>query len=509
MESPFIVPETGDVDPSALLDSPEDILAELRRLEDELERRSFRADGTRWAEVKLGDTLWSGQKRILQSVGAHRRTAVKSCHEIGKSYTAAIVVGWWLDIWPPGDAFVVTSAPTASQVRAILWREIGRVHSRGKLAGRLNQTEWHLQMPSGKEELIAFGRKPDDYDPAAFQGIHAPRVLYVFDEACGIPASLWEAADSLIANDWSKALAIGNPDDPSTEFHEICKPGSGWNVISIGAFDSPNFTGEPMPERVLQQLIGRTYVEEKRKKWAPNWSWTPDQSRILPPPDERPEDTNPLWQSKILGEFPTLSDAGGLLPIPWVRAAQERVLEPDDTDHEMGVDVGGGGDSSTGADRRGSVVRVLWEDKNPDTMQTCGKAIATRKQVGAKVVKVDDIGIGRGVLDRAKELKEPFIGINVGEAADDPDEFVNRRAELWWRVRERFESGAIDIDASDDDLAAELVSLRYKRTSSGKIQIESKEEAKRRGIPSPNRADALMLACAKAKYKLRTATWGR
>jgi hypothetical protein len=109
---------------------------------------------------------------------------------------------------------------------------------------------------------------------------------------------------------------------------------------------------------------------------------------------------------------------------------------------------------------------------------------------------VDVIGIGRGVVDRGKEQKKPFIGVNVGEVADDPESFVNRRAELWWAVRERFERGEIAVDPGDEDLLAELSDIRFKRTSAGKIQIESKDEAKRRGVASPNRADALMLSFA-------------
>lgn len=456
----------------------------------------------------------------MESVRDNRKTAVPSCHEVGKSYIAGTIVGWWLDIWEPGEAFVVTSAPTNPQVRAILWREIGRVHSRGQLNGRVNQTEWWMKPPDSKEELVAFGRKPDDYDPAAFQGIHARRVLYIFDEACGIPAPLWEAADSLIANDFGKGLCIGNPDDPMTHFYEVCKPGSGWNVVPICAFDSPNFTGEEMPTKVLQQLIGRIYVEEKRAKWAPEWYWvdregrqtTPEKGvRVVPPPGADPTKTNPLWQSKVLGTFPPLGAENSLIPITWIRRAQEANLS-DDGISELGVDVGGGGDASTIAHKKGHRVRIVLEDHNPDTMATCGNVVHKTHECEAERVKVDMIGIGRGIVDRSKELAKEgvlpfeFVGVNVGEAAhnieSDWDEeevkagFTNLRSELWWHVRTLFERGEIDIDAKDEDLAGELVEIRYKRTSTGKIQIESKADAQKRDVPSPNKADALMLACA-------------
>lgn len=514
----------------------EDDIRELRALEAELERRDMLVKPDMWVQRRLKEHLWSKQREILRAVAKHRRVAVKSCHEVGKSFTAARVVGWWLDSNPIGEAFAVTSAPTAAQVRSILWREIGRLHAKGELKGRVNQTEWLAKPVAGKEELIAFGRKPDEYQPTAFQGIHARRVLVVFDEACGIPGgaqSLWEAADSLIANDLSKMLAIGNPDDPTSHFHEICKPGSGWHVITISAFDSPNFTGEPMPQPVLDQLIGRLYVEEKRKKWANKWFWinrhhqpcTPEEGVqvVCPEGIKREESAAPTWFSKVLGEFPEHAENGGLIPLSWIRAAQERDLTPmlQEPVHpgstatkeqleifeqalkrwraipnRLGCDVGGGGDSSCVAHRRGPVVRVIREDHIPDTMVTTGNVIADLRRTGAEYVNVDYIGLGRGVVDRGREQNLPFVPIVSGEAAHDSESFANRRAELWWGLRERFESGDIDIDPEDQDLADELASIRYKRTSSGKIQIESKEEAKKRGVASPNRADAIMFAFA-------------
>lgn len=484
--------------------SRDEALALIARVRLEVKRREWAADPELWAKERLGDTLWSGQVRILKSVRDNRKTAATTCHEVGKSFSAAVVAGWWLDIHKPGDAFVITTAPTTPQVRAILWKEMGRVRQRGNLNGRCNQTTWTMNV-NGKDELVAMGRKPDEYDTSAFQGIHAPRVLFIGDEACGLPASLLEAADSMIANDHSKGLLIGNPDDPEAEFYQCCKPGSGYNVVQIGAFDTPNFTGEEIPKKLAESLIGRIYVEEKRRKWAKRWTWvdakgnpaTPETGvSCVPPTDAKREDTaGPVWFAKVLGEFPLQGEAGGLIPVAWIRAAQERRLLAEG-DNELGVDVGGGGDSSTIAHRRGPVVRVIHEDKNPDTMETCGNVIAKRRETGATKIKVDIIGIGRGVVNRGQELAEPFYGINVGESPRDTESFQNLRAELAWNLRERFEAGTIDIDPDDDELADELASVRYKRLSSGKIQIESKDEAKRRGVKSPNRFDSVMLSFA-------------
>jgi hypothetical protein len=125
----------------------------------------------------LDEHLWSKQIEIMESVRDSRHTAVHSCHGSGKSWVAARVVSWWLACHEPGEAFAITTAPTFAQVRAILWREIRRAH-RKNLPGKVNQTEWWIN-----DEIVAFGRKPGDYDTDAFQGIHARAGLVILDEA--------------------------------------------------------------------------------------------------------------------------------------------------------------------------------------------------------------------------------------------------------------------------------------------------------------------------------------
>ena len=199
----------------------------LKQIRDQLQRKSDRRslkerarlyahNPVGWVTERLKQIVWSKQSEIMLSIRDNRRTAVRSCHGVGKSHTASLVAAWWLDTHPPGEAFVVTSAPTFAQVRAILWRYIRRTHRRGKLAGRVNQTEWHID-----DELVAFGRKPADHDESAFQGIHARYVLVILDEACGIPEQLWIAADALTTNADCRILAIGNPDNPSSHFRKV------------------------------------------------------------------------------------------------------------------------------------------------------------------------------------------------------------------------------------------------------------------------------------------------
>jgi hypothetical protein len=496
--------EKAAMSPKNLLREIEDPIAELEAIERELQRRLYLEDPSLWIRDILHECVWSKQVEILNSIRDHRFTLIKSCHAIGKSFISARAACWWLSVNPPGTAFVVTSAPSGPQIKAILWREIGRAFMKGSLPGRVNQTEWFMKIPGGKEEMVAIGRKPSDFDPSAFQGIHSERVLVIFDEANGIRGPLHEAASSLTANDQSKILQIGNPDESEGEFYINSKPGSGWNVISISAFDSPNFTGEELPQSVLNQLIGKTYVEEKRRKWAPQWRWTEDGSRCEPPEGTRPEDTNPYWQSKILGEFPELGGVDGLLPLTWIKAAQSRNLSETmkDGSNELGVDPGAGGDETAVCQKRGQVYRIIRTDQNPNTMETCGLIINDLDSTGATAAKIDKIGIGWGIVQRGQELGKPFIGINVGEGAEEDtsssdERFANKKAQLYWHLRGLFERGEIDIDESDEDLAAELCSIRYERMSNGKLKIAPKhKDAQGHTIASPNRAEALMLAAA-------------
>jgi len=336
--------------------------------------------------------------------------------------------------------------------------------------------------------MVAFGRKPAENDPSAFQGTYAKYVLFIMDESCYVDESLWDGAETLISNEHSRILALGNPDDPNTEFAKVCSPGSGWNPVQVGYQDTPNFTGEDVPQQLRDLLIGPTWVEEKRKKWG---------------------EDNPLFISKALGQFPTITgDGRNLFSIRIIKDAQERELVPS-YPVELGIDVGGGVNKNVIALRRGPVVRILKEDQNPDTMATLSNALDQLKETGATKAKVDYIGIGHGAVDRAKEMavdqnikKETpdlarraglVVGVNVGNPANDKEQFVNLRAEGYWTLMERFKEGNIDIDPEDDDLAAQLMAVRYKR-SGGRIQIESKEDMRRRKIPSPDKADAIMMA---------------
>lgn len=448
--------------------------AVVRRLTPEPER-ALPQDPVAWIREALDEHTWSIQQTILRSVLEHRKTAVQSCHGIGKSYIASRVAAWWIAGHAPGEAMVVTSAPSGHQVRTILWGELGKAHRRGNLPGRIARgqvPEWIID-----GDQVAFGRKPTDYVDAEqartqFQGIHARYLLVVLDEGCGIPQWLWEATETLVTNEASRILAIGNPDDPVAYFAKVCAPGSGWHTIKVSAFDTPNFTGERVPEQLRDSLVSRLWVDEREREWGAD---------------------SPLYISKVLGEFPEVSDSVVITP-KMIREAHERDLSGNAiTDRgRYGMDVAEfGEDEICIYVNRGGMVRLVdaWRKVDVDVSRAKTQLIMEGNR--SRPIQIDVVGLGAGVVRPLANQGFNVVPFNGGEQAHDPGRFVNRNAEAWWAFREGLEAGLIDLDSEDLTLAAQLQSRRWRLDASQRrIRLESKDEMKRRGIKSPDRADA-------------------
>jgi hypothetical protein len=306
-------------------------------------------------------------------------------------------------------------------------------------------------------------------------------VLVIIDEAGGVPKSIFDAVDALATNIDARVVAVGNPDDPASHFAVICKPGSGWHVETISAFDTPAYTGEKVPEDLLPLLVSPEWVEERKLRWGV---------------------TSPIYQSKVLGEFPDIADDSLILP-KWSEAAQMRTLERTRRPI-IAADIARFGEDETVIMRReGGWIRTYRAHHKADTMVTTGHIVKAMKDIDAETDKndwvraiVDVPGVGGGVVDRLAELDLPVVPYNGGEAPIDKERFVNARAEDFWTLRERFEQGEIDIDPDDDKLAAQLGSIKWGIDSRGRIKLESKDDMRKRGLPSPDRADAMAIAFA-------------
>lgn len=487
-----------------------------------------------WGKDKLGEYYHWHQRQILHSVRDHRYTAVQSCHDAGKSFIAARIAAKWLDQYPPGEAFVVSTAPTAAQVSAILWREIGKAHRKGGLIGNITTAGYPQYKIDG--ELVGYGRKPSDYDQAAFQGIHARYVLVLIDEAGGVEKSLYDAADALATNEHARVLAIGNPDSAATHFASVCKPDSGWNTLKIDGLRTPNFTEkavlslqcpqcarigrdttllqdlmeeeevpyntEDIPEDLREMLLSPLWVEERLHRWVGR-AVTP---RLL----AKQARESSLFTSKVRGDFPD-SDSEGVVPLGWVEAAMQRYIDwqergaPDPVGTRViGVDVARMGEDDTClAIRQGEVTLELRRYRKADTMETTGNVVAALSiDPDNTTAVVDVIGVGGGVVDRLRELDMPSVAFNAASSAkgltDRTGEmgFTNLRAAAWWNLREMLDpsrNSRIMLPPSET-LKSDLTSPRWKVMSGGKIQIEGKDDIRKRLGRSPDEGDAVVMA---------------
>jgi hypothetical protein len=470
----------------ALLDLVADELESDDVPEDDAERARYLAQPRTWVRERLGEHLWSKQVQISESVRDNRQTAVRSCHGVGKSFLVSRLAAWWVDSHPPGTARVVTTAPTGPQVAAIIWTEINaaaeKAAARGEpFPGRVNETDWKI----GKK-LIGLGRKPSDYNKNAFQGIHAKYVLVILDEACGIPKHFWTAGQAMTTGEYCRMVAIGNPDDPGSYFAEICDTAE-WPTIEISAFDSPNFTGEPVPRELSDALVSHAYVEGMAREYGVE---------------------SPIYLSKVLGKFP--EDAkDGVVRLTKLRACslpRETAWTPEQLlPVELGVDPAAGGDEAVIRERRGMLVGREWSTHTTDSEELVDLIVRAIVETGATRVKVDTIGVGWGVVGslrrRAKngEHSAQIIAVNVGEASTQPEKYLRLRSQIWWEVgRLLSEDHGWDfseLDENDrDKLIAQLTAPKWSLDAAGRIVVEKKDDTRDRIGRSPDNADALLLA---------------
>lgn len=442
---------------------------ELRDGLKEIWYEPYRHKPVEFVQDILGEQLWSKQKSILRAIEKYPAVAVPSCFGAGKSWIAARAVAWWVAT----GGIAITTADTFRQVRDILWRELREAHRKGDLPGHIPMVECRWE--TGMKSAWAIGIKPDDTNQEGFQGIHGTRVLTVYDEANGIPASLWEAGRGLATGQQDRRLAIGNPNEPQGPFYEACKSKT-WHVIHLNAFNTPNFTGESVPEEVRSKLVSPRWVEGLR---ADNLEGTP------------------FWQAKVLGEFPE-NASNVVIPLSWIERARH-LPYLNDAIQAGGLDVARfGSDDSVLIDGAGNGPESCLVVHGHDLMFVAGLASRYLLERRGRLA-VDVIGVGSGVVDRLNELRLPgsVLDVNAGASPTDGALFVNLRAQLWWKAREAFQKEEISLNRLDEAnyarLKSELAAVTYRPTSSGKIQIEAKEEMKARGVGSPDVGDAFVL----------------
>jgi len=197
----------------------------------------------------------------------------------------------------------------------------------------------------------------------------------------------------------------------------------------------------------------------------------------------------------VLGSFPEQSE-DSLIALSWLEAARDTIEVPSHHRVTIGIDVAGsdGGDETVVAVQAAGNILALgaWSLKDPLT-KVNEFLLPYKSRI--EEVNVDVIGVGHNFVPRLEALGYPCNEVNVGKATQFPDQFANLKAQLYWKLRELFQDGA--IHGLKDELAiSQLASIKWKANLRGLTQIESKDEMAKRGVGSPDRAEAIMLAFA-------------
>ena len=419
-----------------------------------------------FAREVLGVRLWEKQEEVLTALTQRRRVAVKAGNGLGKGFCAAVAVLWYMHTHQDA-AITLSTAPTFRQVRHILWRQLHRLYRpvADTLGGKMLDTRWELS-----DERYAMGLSADSADQ--FQGFHSPNMFIVVDEAEGVSDDIYEAIESVMTSADPLLLLIGNPTTMGGAFRRaFYEERRIYQAITISALDSPNVQAGKV---VIPGLTTAAWVEERKEIWQEN---------------------SPQYRARVLGEF---SDQGehSLFNLRDIEAAVNRPLPHyGGTDGVvLGVDVARfGPDRSVILLRRGDCVEDIEVLHQVDTMELTGRIAAAIRQHSPSSVHVDEIGVGAGVVDRLRELGHRIRGVNVSQKPLHAEQCANLRAEGYWTLRQRFQTGRISIPA-DNQLISELSAMNYLYDSNQRIRIEGKDEIRKRGLPSPDKADALMLA---------------
>jgi phage terminase large subunit len=479
----------------------------MKKKTDELlspERKSFVrkvvSDPVLFATHILGVDLWQREAEILRSIKTHRRTAVKACHGVGKTFTLAVVALWWLARYPEG--IVLTTSPTQRQVRTQLWSEIHRAVERAKVPyPKLKTTE--LKFRDDNNFAIGFSTNQSEN----FQGYHGKYVLIIADEAPGIESGIWDAVAGTMAGGVVHIVMAGNPTVPSGAFFDAFTRERGlWNCFTISVFDSPNLKGITLEQLLAMDPAEGGPLDQNAIPFMATKRWVYDQYLSSWHGDES---SSPNWLSRVLAKFPDQAQ-NALIKLAWLERAKERAgaqpVEENGADRlTAGVDVGGGDSEtvvclcSSAPDRHKVIKMGAWRGSD-----TRGEVVSFLSLYRSRLssVRVDSIGIGYNFGLHLRDQGFPVELINVGMPCEgqsvlgdnDPAaRFVNQKAQFYQNLADIFERDEVD-GLTDDLTLGQLAGLLYEIDGHGRLKIESKEKARLRGVASPDRAEALMLA---------------
>lgn len=432
----------------------------------------FAKDPVGFCLIVLGVTLDRWQADAMRRVAAgERRISIRSGHGVGKSAFVALLCVWALIV--NANVKIVITAPSGPQLYDGLFAEVKLWMAQlpAGIAGLFDVKSDRIELKAAPEAVFLSVRTSRAENPEALQGVHADAglVLLIADEASGIPESVFEAASGSMSGHNCCTVLLGNPTRGSGFFFDTHHRLAGmWWTLKVSCLES--------------KRVSQDYIDDMKARYG--------------------EDSN-AYRVRVLGDFPRSED-DTLISFELASAALTRdiVFTPAASRNRYwGVDLARfGSDSSALCKRFGSVVPEkvkVW--KNVDLMQSVAivrnEWDTTPLDQRPEEIFADVIGVGAGFVDRCRELGLPVRGINVSETPSYGSNCLNLRAELWNEGKKWLEMRNCRIEG-DEDLVAELTTPRYRFNAQGKLQIESKDEMKKRGLASPNRADAFLLTFA-------------
>ena len=433
----------------------------------EASSRRYQLEPWTFVKEQLGAKPSWQQMELLKAVaqpGAH--VTVKSGHGTGKTTTLAWLILWFVGFFH--DCKIPCTAPAAHQLFDNLWPEIKKWHGNIHSDWLRNSIVWqngsvYVPGKDGKKDTqFAVARTARKENPDALQGMHATNMLYIVDEASGVPQEIFQAAEGALSTPNARIVMTGNPTRLTGYFYDSHhKDREHWTCL--------HFNGEESP------LVTDAYINKMAKKWGKD----SDQYRV-----------------RVLGEFPRDSLAG-FFYAPAVREAYGKELHPsayERLEKVVGLDLGGGGDQIIFTRRHGLKAHDPEPFENPDTVAIAERVVQIIKQWRPDAVFIDR-GYNPGVVHLLESWGYGHIvtGVNFGGSSGDPD-YANKRAEMYGRCREWINSGGSIPE--DPQLLEEFLAIEVKGLRGDAIVLESKDDIRDKLQRSPDRLDSLVLTFA-------------
>ena len=468
----------------------------------------WEADPLAYAEEALGqDVDWWLPREVASAISVpNGRTGIKGCHAAGKTHWLSCCVQWWVDC---GIGRCITTAPSWPQVSKLLWTQLARTRGGREqlLGGRLLTGACRLV---GEDGCEAYGRSTDQ--GVRFQGEHAnddSPLLIIVDEAPGVREDIAGAIEGIRSGGDVRVVLLGNPLVSAGLFYDVFQSDD-WTTITVDAFNTPNFADfEPGDDQVLAQQLASyspgELAEMVKRDYLVTPAWALEQWRMVGGDPEHPS-----WAGKVRARFPG-TPAGGLYPLALVLRAAQRPAIDDESPLIAGLDIAGEGRDETSLHivcKGNGAILLSWQSPDAEALWMA-LAILRPWLERLETINYDVIGVGQlaGPVLRQLQQAKPTLrvrGVNVGAAPVDRGEYVNLKAELYDGLRKRLDENLIS-GLTDHKTQRQLETVRYDRKDPmGRMRIESKESATKRGVKSPDRAESLILAFAPQSDPLLT-----